>query len=279
MFMRYISFVYVILLSLFGMSCVSRHKNIVYSKQHDLKLDVYSARKVDKSKPVLVFIHGGNWVRGDKSIYKFFGRGFAKKGIVTVIINYRLSQKATYDSLAINSAMAVKWVKENISSYKGDTNNIFVSGHSAGAHLAALIATDDSYFNDLQVKNPIRGTILIDAFGLDMYNYLTTNKSDYSKRYYSLFSEDQKTWKKASPVFHLKKGMPPFLMFVGTKTVPVIMKGSTEFLKALQPYQPGAPFIIVKGKTHTGMIFQFLNKHKKAYSDIMNFINSESKKL
>ncbi len=277
--MRTTSIIFVLLFSLLAGGCVSKHKNIVYSLEHDLKLDVYSPRKVDKPKPVLVFMHGGNWVRGKKSIYKFFGKGFAKKGVVTVIINYRLSESATYDSLTMNSAMALKWVKQNISQFKGDSNNIFVSGHSAGAHLAALIAMDDSYFNKLKIKNPIRGAIMIDAFGLDMYSYLTTNKSDYSQRYYSLFSKNPEIWKKGSPIFHLHKGMPPFLMFVGTKTVPVIIQGTTDFLKALQPYQPGAPLVIVKGKRHIGMIFQFMNKRNKRYMDILNFINKESKPI
>ena len=274
--MKYLCFI-ALGFSLLFSNCVVKKKNIVYSKEHDLKLDVYSPKKVDKPKPVLVFIHGGNWIHGKKTIYKFFGKGFAKKGIVTVIINYRLGPNATYDSLTTNSAMALKWVRQNISRYKGDTNNIFVSGHSAGAHLAALIATDDSYFNQLNIKNPIRGTILIDAFGLDMYTYLSNAKSDYSKRYYPLFSKDPEIWKKGSPIFHFKKNMPPFLLFVGTKTVPTIIEGTTNFLKALQPYQPGAPLVIVKGKRHIGMIFQFLNKRNKGYKDIIGFINKESK--
>ena len=176
--MKYLFFVITVFLFVFSSCAVLKTKNIVYNKEHDLRLDVYSPKKVDKPKKVLVFIHGGNWVHGKKSIYKFFGKGFAKKGIVTVIINYRLSENVTYDSLTINSAMAVKWVKQNIGQYNGDTNSIFVSGHSAGGHLAALIATDDSYFNKLNIRNPIKGTILIDAFGLDMYTYLSTNKSE-----------------------------------------------------------------------------------------------------
>lgn len=199
--MKYLFFVITVFLFVFSSCAVLKTKNIVYNTKHDLRLDVYSPKKVDKPKKVLVFIHGGNWVHGKKSIYKFFGKGFAKKGIVTVIINYRLSENVTYDSLTINSAMAVKWVKQNIGQYNGDTNSIFVSGHSAGGHLAALIATDDSYFNKLNIRNPIKGTILIDAFGLDMYTYLSTNKSDYSKRYYSLFSQDPEIWKKGSPIF------------------------------------------------------------------------------
>lgn len=275
--MKYLFPIITVFLIVLSSCAVQKTKNIVYNTQHDLKLDVYSPKKVDKPKQVLVFIHGGNWVRGNKSIYKFFGKRFAEKGIVTVIINYRLSSNATYDSLATNSAMAVKWVKQNITTYKGDTNKIFISGHSAGGHLAALIATDDSYFEKQNIKNPVRGTILIDAFGLDMYTYLSNNKSDYRKRYYSLFSEEPSIWKKGSPIFYLKKDMPPFLMFVGTKTVPVIIQGSNSFLKALQPYYPETKLIEVKGKHHVGMIFQFLNRRKTAYKEIIDFMDKESK--
>jgi acetyl esterase/lipase len=258
-------------------SCkVVKNKNIVYYTERNLKLDVYSPKKVDRPKEVLVFMHGGNWVRGKKSIYHFLGKGFAKKNIVTVIINYRLSPKGTYDSLATNAAMAVKWVKENIGLYKGDTNNIFVSGHSAGAQLAALIATDDSYFNKLNIKNPIKGTILIDPFGLDMYTYLTLYHGRDSL-YYPIFSNNPEIWKKASPIFYLKKDMSPFLMLLGTKTNYPIVKGSYDFLKALQPYKPNTQLILVKGKRHVGMIFQFLNPHVKSYKDIIDFIHQESK--
>lgn len=256
---------------------VVKNKNIVYNAEHDLKLDVYSPKKVDKPKAVLVFMHGGNWVRGKKSIYPFLGKGFARKNIVTVIINYRLSEKGTYDSLATNAAMAVKWVQQNIGLYHGDTNAIFVSGHSAGAHLAALIATDDRYFNKFKIKNPIKGTILIDAFGLDMYTYLT-HSHNRDSLYYPIFSSDPETWKKASPIFYLKKDMPPFLMLLGTKTNGAITKGSYDFLKALQPYKPNTQLILVKGKRHIGMIFQFRNPRKKSYKDIIDFIQIESTK-
>lgn len=270
-------FIFIFLSFILLCSCkVVKNKNIVYNTEHNLKLDIYSPKKVDKSSEVLVFIHGGNWVRGKKSIYHFLGKGFAKKNIVTVIINYRLSPKGTYDSLATNAAMAVKWVRENISLYNGDTNNIFVSGHSAGGHLAALIATNNTYFNKLYIANPIKGTILIDPFGLDMYTYLTLYHGRDSL-YYPIFSSNPETWKKASPIFHLKKDMPAFLMLLGTKTNSAITIGSYSFLKALQPYKPNTQLILVKGKRHIGMIFQFLNPCVKSYKDIIDFIHQESK--
>ncbi len=267
---------------LFFNSCslkpVSKHKNSVYDAAHDLKLDVYSPRKADKPKEVLIFIHGGNWRSGKKSLYRFFGKGMARKGIVSVVIQYRLSPLTDYDGMAKDAALAVKWVKENISSYKGDSTKLFISGHSAGAHLAALIVTDKHYFKDLNMENPIKGTILIDAFGLDMHKYLTVSQNPKDSIYYPIFSKNPETWKKASPIFHLRKDMPPFLMFVGTKTYPAIKMTTDYFLKALQPYQPNTPLIEVNGKRHAGMIFQFYNPRKKAYKDVLGFIKETSEK-
>lgn len=270
-------FIFISLSFILLCSCaVVKNKNIVYYAERNLKLDVYSPKKVDKPKEVLVFMHGGNWVRGKKSIYPFLGKGFAKKNIVTVIVNYRLSPKGTNDSMATNAALAVKWVKENISLYNGDTNHIFISGHSAGAQLAALIATDNTYFKKLNMQNPIKGTILIDPFGLDMYTYLT-HYHGRDSLYYPVFSNNPETWKKATPSFYFNKEMPPFLILLGTKTNDVIIKGSYDFLKALQPYQPNTKLILVKGKRHVGMIFQFLNRRVKSYKDIIDFIHQESK--
>ncbi len=142
------------------------------------KLDVYAPRRVKSPRPVLVFIHGGNWNSGRKEQYWPIARNFARKGkgLVTVVIDYPLSPAANYDDMAKASAKAVQWTVENIGKYGGDTSRIYLSGHSAGGHLAALIGLDDRYFEALSMKNPAAGLVLIDAAGLDMYNYLLEEK-------------------------------------------------------------------------------------------------------
>ena len=176
----------IVLLSLiFCCSCTSylktkRSKNIIYNqnvnklvaKEDLLKLNIFVPRKNKAPKPVLVFIHGGNWTSGNKSLYSFFGNRMAAKGIVTVVIDYTLSPKANYERMAFESAQSIKWIKENIKNYGGNPDKIIVSGHSAGGHLGALIAFDNRYFDSLHLENPIKGVILIDAAGLDMYTYL-----------------------------------------------------------------------------------------------------------
>jgi acetyl esterase/lipase len=234
-----------------------------------MQLDVFSPRKKKEPKPVLIFIHGGSWRSGQKSLYKFFGKGLARKGLVGVIIDYRLSPVTNYEGMAMDAAEAVKWVKQNISSYGGDSTKIFVSGHSAGAQMAALIATDNRFFDSLKISNPIKGTVLIDAFGLDMFSYLSRYKS---ATFSAVFSEDTANWKKGSPIYHLDKGMPPFIMYLGDRTYPEVTKGSNEFFAELKKFQPDAQLILNKRKRHETMIFQFYQQRNKNYSTILEFM-------
>ena len=251
---------------------VTKIKNQPYDTINDLKLDVYTPRKSQSPKKILVFVHGGNWIHGKKSIYKFFGKGMARKNIACVVISYRLSPRTDINGMGNDVATAIKWVKENSASFNGDPNNIFVSGHSAGGHLAAMIALDDYYFEKLNMKNPIKGTVLIDAYGLDMFNYLSHSNSPRDTMYKRVFTDTQDNWKKYSPTYHLGKNKPDFIQFVGGKTNGIIKVMNNEFYNELKKYQPDAPLIVVKRKRHVPMIFQFYNPYAKSYRDILNFI-------
>ncbi len=264
---------FLMILSSCSIKPVSKSKNNTYSSVYNLQLDVYAPRKIKDPKKVLVFVYGGNWIHGKKSLYRFFGKGMARKGIICVVLNYRLSPRTDITGMADDVATAVKWVKTNCASFHGDTNNLFISGHSAGGHLAAMVATDNRYFEKLHMKNPIKGTILIDAFGLDMYKYLTVSKSPKDSIYKPTFTHDTSYWKKTSPIYYLNKHTPPFLLFVGGKTYPVIKQLNEVFYTELKKYQPNAPLIIVKGKSHVPMIFQFYNPGAKPYKPMIEFMN------
>ncbi len=251
---------------------VHKIKNVTYSETHGLQLDVYTPRKIKEPKKILVFVYGGNWIHGKKSIYKFFGKGMARKGMVCVVLNYRLSPKADINEMAGDVAKAVKWVKTNCASFHGDSSNIYISGHSAGGHLAAMVTTDNSYFEKLNITNPIKGTVLIDAFGLDMYKYLTVSQNPMDTMYKRTFTYEPANWKKYSPIYYLTKKTPAMLMFEGGKTYPVIKQLDNEFYDKLKTFQPNAQLIIVKGKSHVPMIFQFINPHVKAYRHILDFM-------
>jgi len=254
------------------------HKNIIYAKGSgaipDQQLNIFEPKKPKSPKDVLIFIHGGNWNSGKKSQYSFIGRNWTKKDIVYVIIDYPLSPTATFKEMAEYSAKSVKWVKENIQNYGGDPDRIFISGHSAGGHLAALISIDDHYFQKLGIANPIKGLILIDAAGLDMYGYLLEEKLSKDNTYLKTFTTDKKMWKEASPLYHLHKGMPPMTIFRGGKTYPSIVSSNEKFIKALQEFAPETPYEIIKSKKHIPMITQFFNPWNKHYNQIHHFMES-----
>ena len=200
----------------------------------------------------------------------------AHKGIVTVVADYRLSPTTRYKGMAMDVASALKWVEENIAGYGGDNSRIFVSGHSAGGHLAALVSTDNRYFDSLKIPSPIRGTILIDPFGLNMSDFFLDEHSKKEKSYYDTFSKNPKAWKDGSPFYHIHSGMSPFLLFVGGKTYDVIKEDCAAFQSSLKKFQPDVELIEVKGKKHIPMILQFFNSRNKAYRKIVEFVGNRS---
>lgn len=260
--------------TIFSQSKVIRQKNIPYipttdnTYQKRNRLDVYYPKGMSDSTEVLLFIHGGAWRLGNKRMYKFFGKRLAERGKVAVLLNYRLKKGISYRGMAEDCSKGVLWVKEHIHTYHGDPKRIFISGHSAGGHLAALISMDSSFFKP--GSSPIQGVILIDAFGLDMFTFLKT--SAYKKIFLPVFTGDSSNWKQASPIYHLHQQSPPVQLFLGKKTLRQIKEDNERFSKVYR--STGRPFevIEVKGKGHIRMMFQFRKRKNPFYNNIMKFL-------
>ena len=219
---------------------------------------------------VLLFVHGGNWNSGDKKLYGFFGRNFAKKGITTVIVGYTLSPNANYNDMANQVAKAIEWTKLNISKYKGNPNEIFLTGHSAGGHLVALVATSPKYLKD---KSMIRGIILNDAAGLDMKNYLEESPPTKYADYSTTWTLDPENWRKASPIYFLDKNAPPFMIYTGSKTYESIKVSNQRFIEELNKFQPNVKPIVLK-KKHIPMMAQFIFPWNDRYDEIIAFMKN-----
>ena len=93
-------------------------------------LNIFSPRKASSEK-VLIFLYGGSWRSGKKNLYNFLGSRIARKGVVTVIVDYPLSPIANYSDLARATAMALRWAHQIIDHFGGDRYRIFISGISA----------------------------------------------------------------------------------------------------------------------------------------------------
>ncbi len=276
------SILWPLLLLLLCNSCafrgIKRTKGIVYLEATGPKeqqaLNVFAPVSKRHAKPVLVYFYGGNWTSGKRSLYSFFGSRLARKDVVAVIADYPKSPIARYDEMAEDCALAVKWVKEHIADYGGDPDRIFVAGHSAGGHLAALISMDDRYFERLHTPNPIKGAVLIDAAGLDMYWYM--KEVDYGPQgsYLNVFGKTPESWKDASPLYHIHKGIPPMLILRGGRTYPTLSSGTDHFIEALAKQNIHPKVILEPKKKHIPMITQFFNVYNPRYRDIVGFLNS-----
>lgn len=128
---------------------------IAYADGPRHKLDVYAPEARGAAAPVVFFIYGGGWNRGERSDYQFVGRALASRGFVVVIADYRLVPEVSYPGFLEDSANALRWVQDNIASYGGDTNRLFLAGHSAGAYNATMLALDPSFLRDYGVTMPI----------------------------------------------------------------------------------------------------------------------------
>lgn len=179
---------------------VERRKDITYidgdpadAAKH--KLDLYLPK--DRSHfPVLVFLHGGSWRSGDRSLYAAFGNRFAKLGIGVAIPSYRLMPKNPHPAQIEDAAAAFAWVYKNAAKFGGDPERIYLAGHSAGGHLAALLALDDSYLAKHEVPiRAIRGVATLSG----VYDV-------------GEIKEFKSAGPAASPMTHVHPSAPPFLV-------------------------------------------------------------------
>jgi acetyl esterase/lipase len=154
--------------------------------------------------PVIVSLHGGALVEGDKKDQPFVGEAFAAMGIGTAVVNYHLSPQVSHPRHVQDAAAAVAWVKKHVGEYGGDPAQVFVVGHSAGAYLAGLLATDARYLaaEGLSPRD-LRGFALVSGFF-----WVERVAPDRPK---TVWGDEKAVWVDASPAHHIGAGLPPIL--------------------------------------------------------------------
>lgn len=169
-----------------------------------------------KQAPIIVWIHGGGWRRGDKRMVSAKPAYFCDRGMILASINYRLRPTTDFRGQATDVANAVRWLVEHAKEYGGDPKRIILIGHSAGAHLAALVATDHEYLKTAGVDpTDIRGVILLDGAGYNVERQITESRLPALRQLYlDAFGDDSKEWQAASPLHHVEKShtYPPVLI-------------------------------------------------------------------
>lgn len=125
-----------------------RIADVPYGAQPRQMLDVYlPTRHVEnlEAAPIVVFFYGGSWRSGAREDYVFVGEALAASGYVAVIADYRLAPAVRFPVFIEDAAAAVRWARDHAHEYGADPRRLFVMGHSAGAHIALMLATDAHY--------------------------------------------------------------------------------------------------------------------------------------
>lgn len=135
---------------------VQKTTDITFSTAPALSLDIYRpAHSAGTPLPVIVFFYGGRWTFGDRAQYAFAGNALAQRGYVVVVPDYRKYPDVKFPSFAQDAGNAVAWTYDHIADYGGDPARLYVAGHSAGAHLGALVASDPHYLAQYGKKRGI----------------------------------------------------------------------------------------------------------------------------
>ena len=177
-------------------------------------LDVYTTPQL-KNAPVMVYVHGGGWAEGDKGNVSSKPRFFLQNNVVFVSVNYRLTPRAFWPSHIEDVAQAIAWVKDNIARYGGNPARLYLMGHSAGAHLVALVSTDESYLARHRVKlSDLKASVLLDSAAYDIPAIAASNGGRLGEAYRDVFGLDPTVWRQASPIYYVapNKGIPPMVV-------------------------------------------------------------------
>src|SRR5262245_30971799 len=150
-------------------------------------LDVYAPSE-GKNHPVVVWIHGGGWRRGDKADVHNKPKAFVDKGFILVSINYRFVPDVKVNEIAGDVAKAIRWVHDHAKDYGGDPNTIIVMGHSAGAQLGALVCTDDRYLKAEKLPlSLIKACVPVGGDTYDVAMQIKTVDEKRAKNYITTF--------------------------------------------------------------------------------------------
>ena len=226
-------------------------------------LDVYAPENA-KNCPVMVWVHGGGWARGDKAQVANLPVAFLREGFVLVSVNYRLAPQVKFDAQAQDVAAAIGWVHKHAKEYGGDPSRMFTMGHSAGAHLVALVGTDESYLRAQGLSlAALRGVVPLDTEVYDLKAFAARFGGRLPDLYASPFTQDAAVWAKASPITHVRKdkGIPPMIVAYSGGQRPHGNPDRAEYAEAFVAKLTGAgvtaEVVGAPEKTHVQIALEF----------------------
>lgn len=221
------------------------------------QLDVYQPSDPvfsAKARPVVVFFYGGAWQEGSRSDYLFVAEALTQRGYVVVVPDYRVYPEVIYPEFLHDGAAAVAWAATNIDRFGGDRSSIFLMGHSAGAHIAAMLALDNTFLDAQKVpRTSVKG--LIGLAG--PYDFLPLTEPNVI----ALFASEPNL-ALTQPIHYANastgvKVAPPVLLLHGDDDKRVYPKNSINLHRSLRAAGAKVELDMLPGVSHTQIIAKF----------------------
>src|SRR5215469_2266915 len=181
-------------------------QSIAYAQRSRHRLDVCRPRHATAAT-VVIFFYGGAWQSGYKELYRYVAKALARRGYVAVVPDYRIYPEVCYPEFLDDGALVVRWVKDNIARFGGDRDKVFLKGHSAGAHIAAMLSIDARWLGKvgLDPRRDIAGLIGIAG----PYDLMPLR----DERLKLIFGGANRP--ETQPIYHVAPGAPPTLLVTG----------------------------------------------------------------
>lgn len=183
-------------------------RGVIYDATHQLAMDIYRPADAVRA-PTVVFFFGGSWKSGKRQWYAWVGKALAQRGLVVMIPDYRLWPAVKMDGFMRDGAHAVAWAHAHATAYGGNPRDLFVMGHSAGAQIGALLATDAHWLAAVGMQ-PRQLAGFIGLAG--PYDFLPLRKHEYI----DMFGSTHEQQLLSQPVHFVNGDEPPMLLMQGT---------------------------------------------------------------
>jgi acetyl esterase/lipase len=236
-----------------------QYKHIDNVEANLLSMDIYHFGQTTARKPVVIYVHGGGFSRGDKAnnIENKVSL-FSSLNYIFISLNYRLSptnystdpNRIMYPIHHNDIADAITWITDSIDQYGGDKNKIALLGHSAGAQLVALVGTSSRFLPMRKISlDRLCGVACIDTEGYDVVQQCI----EKNEIYLNAFGQDSTFWREASPIFTILQGISYPHFFIAKRGSNRRINYANSFITKLQDIGVKTSSVTVNQYDHEGI--------------------------
>lgn len=251
-------------------STIKVTRDLKYGLDKKQGFDLYEPIFAPKApSPIIVFLHGGSFVAGDKAMYANVGYHFAKRGITSIIMTYRLAPEFKWPTGTIDLSLQLKWIRDHKNQLKSaDTSKVFLFGHSAGAQHVASYIFEEKY----QIKNDgVKGAILASG---SVYDTSILN-GEADPQYYDYFGMDKSQYTAMSVLDDLEGRKVPVFVSYAEYDKDNFQYQASRIINALFKRDNEMPTILqLIDHNHLSEVFHFNTGEDQFGDQISNFLNA-----